>query len=72
MVHILVDVAWEDEHIEECEQRTDECFLFPKEQHAKAEGSFLRVLVNDGREKGGTFYTIRKAMAQNIPIVNVF
>ena len=26
----------------------------------------------DGREKGGTFYTIRKAMAQNIPIVNVF
>lgn len=26
----------------------------------------------DGREKGGTFYTIRKAMSQNIPIVNVF
>ena len=26
----------------------------------------------DGREKGGTFYTIRKAMAQNLPIVNVF
>ena len=26
----------------------------------------------DGREKGGTFYTIRKAMALNIPIVNVF
>jgi hypothetical protein len=26
----------------------------------------------DGREKGGTFYTIRKAMVQNIPIVNVF
>lgn len=26
----------------------------------------------DGREKGGTFYTIRKAMAQNIPTVNVF
>lgn len=26
----------------------------------------------DGREKGGTFYTIRKANAQNIPIVNVF
>ena len=26
----------------------------------------------DGREKGGTFYTIRKAMAQNISIVNVF
>ena len=26
----------------------------------------------DGREKGGTFFTIRKAMAQNIPIVNVF
>ena len=26
----------------------------------------------DGREKGGTFYTIRKAMAQSIPIVNVF
>ena len=26
----------------------------------------------DGREKGGTFYTIRKAMTQHIPIVNVF
>ena len=26
----------------------------------------------DGREKGGTFYTIRKAMAQNIPIENVY
>ena len=26
----------------------------------------------DGRGKGGTFYTIRKAMARNIPIVNVF
>ena len=39
MVHILVDVAWEDEHIEECEQRTDECFLFPEEQHTKAEGN---------------------------------
>ena len=26
----------------------------------------------DGREKGGSFYTIRKAMAQNIPIVNVY
>lgn len=26
----------------------------------------------DGREKGGTFYTIRKAMSQNIQIVNVF
>ena len=36
MVHILVDVAWEDEHIEECKQRSDECLLFPKEQHAES------------------------------------
>ena len=26
----------------------------------------------DGPEKGGIFYTIRKAMAQNVPIENVF
>ena len=29
------------------------------------------IVYYDGREKGGTFYTIRKAMAHGIPIVNV-
>jgi hypothetical protein len=34
--------------------------------------SSLLIGYYDGRVKGGTFYTIRKAMAQIIPIVNVF
>ena len=37
VIHILIDVAREDEHIEECEQRTDECLFLPEEQHTKSE-----------------------------------
>ena len=38
MVHVLVDVSWEDEHIEKCKQRTNDCFLFPKEEHTESKG----------------------------------
>ena len=36
MVYILVDVAREYKHIEECQQCTNESFLFPEEQHAES------------------------------------
>ena len=46
------------------------CFLDRDE--FMVNNSSLLIGYYDDREKGGTFYTIRKAMAQNIPIVNVF
>ena len=46
------------------------CFL-DRDEFMVSHSSCL-IAYYDGREKGGTFYTIRKAMAQNIPIVNVF
>ena len=46
------------------------CFL-DRDEFMVSHSSRL-IAYYDGREKGGTFYTIRKARAQNIPIVNVY
>ena len=45
------------------------CFL-DRDEFMVSHSSRL-IAYYDGREKGGTFYTIRKAMAHGIPIVNV-
>ena len=46
------------------------CFL-DRDEFMVSNSSRL-IAYYDGRERGGTFYTIRKAMVQNIPIVNVY
>jgi len=59
-----------DEVIVLSESYYPRCFLDRDE--FMVNNSSLFIGYYDGREKGGTFYTIRKAMAQDIPIVNVF
>lgn len=64
----LLEVA--DEVIVLSDSFYPRCFLDRDEFMVNNASSLIAYY--DGREKGGTFYTIRKAMAQNIPIVNVF
>ena len=64
----LLEVA--DEVIMLSDRYYPRCFLDRDEFMVNNASSLIAYY--DGREKGGTFYTIRKAMAQNIPIVNVF
>ena len=64
----LLEMA--DEVIVLSESYYPRCFLDRDE--FMVNNSSMLIGYYDGREKGGTFYTIRKAMAQNIPIVNVF
>ena len=64
----LLEVA--DEVIVLSESYYPRCFL-DRDEFMVNHSSRL-IAYYDGREKGGTFYTIRKAMAQNIPIVNVY
>ena len=64
----LLEVA--DEVIVLSESYYPRCFLERDEFMVNHSSKLIGYY--DGREKGGTFYTIRKAMAQNIPIVNVF
>ena len=64
----LLEVA--DEVIVLSESYYPRCFLDRDEFMVNNSSKLIGYY--DGREKGGTFYTIRKAMAQNIPIVNVF
>ena len=59
-----------DEVIVLSESYYPRCFL--NRDEFMVNNSSLIIGYYDGREKGGTFYTIRKAMAQDIPIVNVF
>ena len=65
---ILLEVA--DEVIVLSDSFYPRCFLDRDEFMVNNASSLIAYY--DGREKGGTFYTIRKAMAQNIPTVNVF
>ena len=64
----LLEVA--DEVIVLSESYYPRCFL-ERDEFMVINSSRL-IAYYDGREKGGTFYTICKAMAQNIPILNVF
>ena len=64
----LLEVA--DEVIVLSDSYYPRCFLDRDEFMVNNASSLIAYY--DGREKGGTFYTIRKAMAQNIPTVNVF
>ena len=64
----LLEVA--DEVIVLSDRYYPRCFLDRDEFMVNNASSLIAYY--DGREKGGTFYTIRKAMAQNIPIVNVY
>ena len=64
----LLEVA--DEVIVLSEGYYPRCFLDRNE--FMVSNSSRLIAYYDGRERGGTFYTIRRAMAQNIPIVNVF
>ena len=64
----LLEVA--DEVIMLSDSYYPRCFLERDEFMVNNASSLIAYY--DGREKGGTFYTIRKAMAQNIPVVNVF
>ena len=64
----LLEVA--DEVIVLSERYYPRCFLDRDEFMVNNSSKLIGYY--DGREKGGTFYTIRKAKAQNIPIVNVF
>lgn len=64
----LLEVA--DEVIVLSDSFYPRCFLDRDEFMVNNASSLIAYY--DGSEKGGTFYTIRKAMAQNIPIVNVF
>ena len=59
-----------DEVIVLCDSYYPRCFL--ERDEFMVNHSSRLIAYYDGRKKGGTFYTIRKAMAQNIPIVNVF
>lgn len=64
----LLEVA--DEVIVLSDSYYPRCFL--ERDEFMVNHSSRLIAYYDGREKGGTFYTIRKAMAQNIPIVNVY
>ena len=64
----LLEMA--DEVIVLSESYYPRCFLDRDEFMVKNSSKLIGYY--DGREKGGTFYTIRKAMAQSIPIVNVY
>ena len=64
----LLEVA--DEVIVLSDRYYPRCFLDRDEFMVNNASSLIAYY--DGREKCGTFYTIRKAMAQHIPIVNVF
>ena len=64
----LLEVA--DEVIVLSESYYPRCFLDRDEFMVNNSSKLIGYY--DGREKGGTFYTIRKAMTQNIPIVNVY
>lgn len=46
------------------------CFL--NRDEFMVDNSSLIIAYYDGREKGGTYFTVRKAKSSGIPIVNVF
>lgn len=46
------------------------CFL-DREEFMVENASYL-IAYYDGREKGGTYYTVKKARARGIPIINVY
>lgn len=46
------------------------CFL-DRDEFMVENASYL-IAYYDGREKGGTYYTIKKARARDIPIINVY
>lgn len=46
------------------------CFLV-RDEFMVENASYL-IAYNDGREKGGTYYTVKKARARGIPIINVY
>lgn len=46
------------------------CFL-DRDEFLVENASYL-IAYYDGREKGGTYYTIKKARARGIPIINVY
>lgn len=46
------------------------CFL-DRDEFMVENASYL-IAYYDGREKGGTYYTIKKARARGIPIINVY
>lgn len=46
------------------------CFL--ERDEFMVNHSSMLIAYYDGRERGGTYYTVRKAMAHGIPIVNVY
>ncbi len=46
------------------------CFL-DRDEFMVENASFL-IAYYDGREKGGTYYTVKKARARGIPIINVY
>ena len=64
----LLEVADEVMVLYDC--YSPRCFL--ERDEFMVNSASLLIAYYDGRMKGGTFYTIRKAMAQNIPIVNVY
>ena len=46
------------------------CFL-DRDEFMVENASYL-IAYYDGREKGGTYYTVKKARARGIPIINVY
>ena len=46
------------------------CFL-ERDEFMVSHSSFL-IAYYDGRERGGTFYTVKKAREQGLPVANVF
>lgn len=46
------------------------CFL-DRDEFMVENASYL-IAYYDGREKGGTYYTVKKARARDIPIINVY
>lgn len=46
------------------------CFL-DRDKFMVENASYL-IAYYDGREKGGTYYTVKKARARGIPIINVY
>lgn len=59
-----------DEVIILAEHYYPRCFLDRDE--FMVENASQLIAYYDGREKGGTYYTVKKAKARGIPIVNVF
>ena len=59
-----------DEVIILSDQYYPRCFLVRDE--FMVENAAYLIAYYDGREKGGTYYTIKKAKALDIPIVNVY